>query len=160
AAGSCIAEATELEGLDYIALARLVTREDSVAAREAIARARRGALVIDLRRCQGSGLARMLELANCFAPSGTLVGSMKARAFLRDLKTSVDARNVLPERKRVVFLVSRFTSGSQELLVPFLEDHGNCVTVGERTAGRLVSYAFKELPSGLGVRFASEELLD
>ncbi len=104
-------------------------------------------LVLDLRQNGGGILEQAIQIVNLFVPRGKEVLSTKGKIkqWDRIYRTTLDAIDAdIP----LVVLVDRGSASASEIVAGALQDMDRAVLVGERTFGKGLVQATREIPYG------------
>lgn len=113
-------------------------------------------MIIDLRQNGGGVLEEAVQIVNLFVPKGKIVVSTKGKLkqLDRTYRTTLEPNDTeIP----LVILTSRASASASEILAGSLQDMDRAVLIGERTFGKGLVQAPREMPYGGGLKVTTSK---
>jgi carboxyl-terminal processing protease len=139
------------EGIAYVRLSRFGdrTKDELEETLTALMAKDPIGLILDLRRNPGGLLETVVDIADQFLPSGTVLLQQFGNGQEDIFEASEDG---LAQELPMVVLVDRGSASASEVLASALRDQERGVLVGERTFGKGTMQTWQSLSNGGGVR--------
>lgn len=113
-------------------------------------------IIIDVRQNGGGVLEEAVQIVNLFVPKGKIVVSTKGKLkqLDRTYRTTLEPNDTeIP----LVILTSRSSASASEILAGSLQDMDRAVLIGERTFGKGLVQAPREMPYGGGLKVTTSK---
>lgn len=101
-------------------------------------------LILDIRSNGGGLLDQAVEISNFFLPRGALVVNTKGKMKQWDKEYFAQRSPLVPDMK-VAVLIDRHSASASEILAGALQDYDRAVVIGERSFGKGLVQATREL---------------
>lgn len=113
-------------------------------------------LVLDLRQNGGGILEEAVQIVNMFVPKGKVVVSTKGKLKQAD-RTYRTTLEPLDTEIPIIVLVDNGSASSSEIVAGALQDMDRAVLLGERTFGKGLVQATREIPYGGGMKVTTSK---
>lgn len=113
-------------------------------------------LIFDLRQNGGGVMEEAIQIVNMFVPKGKLVVSTKGKMkqWDRTYRTTVEPTDLeIP----LVVLIDKGSASASEIVAGSLQDMDRAVLIGERTFGKGLVQATREIPYGGGMKVTTSK---
>lgn len=111
-------------------------------------------LIFDLRMNTGGILEEAVQIVNMFIPKGKTVVSTKGRLKQSD-RTYLTTVEPIDTEIPIILLVDKNSASASEIVAGALQDMDRAVLVGQRTFGKGLVQATRELPYGEGIKMTT-----
>lgn len=113
-------------------------------------------VIIDVRQNGGGVLEEAVQIVNLFVPKGKIIVSTKGKLkqLDRTYRTTLEPNDTeIP----LVILTNRSSASASEILAGSLQDMDRAVLIGERTFGKGLVQAPREMPYGGGLKVTTSK---
>lgn len=111
-------------------------------------------LIFDLRMNTGGILEEAVQIVNMFIPKGKTVVSTKGRLKQSD-RTYLTTVEPIDTEIPIILLIDKNSASASEIVAGALQDMDRAVLVGQRTFGKGLVQATRELPYGEGIKMTT-----